>query len=344
MASHFAARVARRTRDLVTSGRFDVVVVQKESFPLGLERIFDWTRVPLVFDLDDAVYANASLPDGRGRVVSALADALLRREHALPALLRRCEEVVVGSPVLGRWASQHARSVRLIPTVVDTDAYANATPPRRDTPRIGWIGTPRNAQYLHALVPVFQRLAARHRFVLRVAGPMRFDAPGVEVACVGWRHYDGVDDEVADLSAIDIGVMPLPDTAFARGKCGFKLVQYMAAGRPVVASPVGVNAELVGDAGLLASQPEEWEQALGTLLADAALRARLGARGQARAAARYSLNATGPRWLEVLRDAARVGARGGRARRRPMSRDRGLVEPSGIEPPTSALRTRRSPN
>ena len=344
VASQFASRVARRTRDLATSGRFDLVVVQKESFPLGLERIFDWTRVPLVFDLDDAVYARHALPDGRGRGLARAADAVMRRDRALPALLRRCARVVVGNETLAGWAREHAApdAVRVIPTVVDARAYGRIpVRPAPDPLAFGWVGTPRNAVYLEPLVPVFQSLATRHRFRVELFGPEAFEMPGVDLRCHGWRHYaPGTDDELADLTPIDVGLMPLPDTDFARGKCAFKLIQTMAAGRPVVASPVGANASVVGDAGLLASTPDEWETALERMLEDAPLRARLGARGRERVAERYSIDAQLPDWLAVLGEARRT-----RGRRAPARTAEGrVVEPSGIEPPTSALRTRRSPN
>ena len=121
---------------------------------------------------------------------------------------------------------------------------------------------------------------------LRLVGPTSFDCPGVEVECTGWRHYASVADEVADLHRFDVGIMPLPATGFAAGKCALKAIQYMACGIPVVASPVGVNAEVVrhDECGFLAETPDDWERYLARLLADPALRARLGDAGRSRAA------------------------------------------------------------
>ena len=307
VGGHFAWRSARRLGQLLAARRHDVLVVQKETFPFGLERLISSLRIPVVYDFDDAIYAASALPDGRGRRLRAAAERVLRRERALPALLARARLVVAGSPVLAEYAAQHAREVEVIPTVVDSDAYGRAPLRREGTLTIGWIGAPPNLVYLEPLRPVFQELARRFDVRLRLVGPSAFDCPGVRVECTGWRHYASVADEVADLHGFDVGIMPLPDTGFAAGKCALKAIQSMACGVPVVVSPVGVNAEVVRDGvcGFLADTPETWTARLAQLLADPNLRARMGAAGRARAEARYSLRATLPRWLDVLERVAR---------------------------------------
>lgn len=306
VAAHFAGRALRRVRDLVQARRHDVLVVQKETFPFGLERLVGWLGLRVVYDFDDAVYAASRLPDGRGPALRRLAERVLRRERALPALLRRSRVVLAGSPVLASYARRHARDVVALPTVVDTDAYAPA-PLRREGPlTVGWIGAPPNAVYLEPLRPVLARLARRFDLKVLLVGPSDFACPGVRVECTGWRHYARVEDEVADLHRFDVGIMPLPDTGFAAGKCALKAIQYMACGIPVVASPVGVNAEVVRDGvcGYLATTPEEWEDRLARLLADPELRHRLGREGRARARERYSIHAALPALLAALRRAA----------------------------------------
>jgi glycosyltransferase involved in cell wall biosynthesis len=347
VGGHFAWRAARRTLQLLAARRYDVLVVQKETFPFGLERLIDRLGIPLVYDFDDAIYAASALPDGRGRWLRSAAERVLRRERALPALLARARVVVAGSPVLAAYAERHAREVVVIPTVVDTDAYTPAPLRRAGTLTVGWIGAPPNRVYLEPLRPVLRELARRFDLRLRLVGPSDFDCPGVRVECTGWRHYASVADEVADLHGFDVGIMPLPDTGFAAGKCALKAIQYMACGVPVVASPVGVNAEVVGDGvcGFLADTPAAWSDRLARLLADPDLRVRLGAAGRARAEAHYSLRAATPRLAAAL---ARAAGRG----LSPTLDEAGatlrgweeVVEPSGIEPPTSALRTQRSPS
>jgi len=351
MAAQLGRVLVLRLRDLWDGRRYDAVWLQKETLPFGLAALASRLGLRLVFDFDDAIHLRAELAHGGGdagaRALRRLADTLLRRERALPRLLARCAVVLGGSPNLVAYARSHARDVRLLPTVVDVDAYP-VQPVRLTGPlTIGWIGAPPNAVYLEPLRPVFQRLARRFDLRLRLHGPSAWSCPGVAVECRPWRHYASAADEAADLHGLDVGIMPLRDDAFAAGKCALKAIQYMAAGVPVVASPVGVNAEVLGQGacGLLASSPAEWEAALARLLEDAELRARLGRAGRRRAEERYSLRAALPGLARALEDAAaeptapaRAGGSGAarpereRAARRSARGPHGfVVEPSGIE-------------
>jgi glycosyltransferase involved in cell wall biosynthesis len=291
VGAHFALRVARRSRDLWQARRHDVLFVQKETFPFGLERLIPRLGLRVVYDFDDAVHLRSGLQDGRGPRLRRHADAILRRERALPRLLERASAVVAGNELLAAWARRHHERVVVVPTSVDVDAYGPA-PLRRSGPlSVGWFGAPANVVYLEPLRPVFQALARRCDFRLRLHGAARFDCPGVHVECVGWKRYASVAEEVADLHAFDVGIMPLPDTPYAAGKCALKAIQYMACGIPVVASPVGITPDVVGDGvcGLLARTPDEWLEGLTRLLQDADLRERLGRAGRERARQRYAL-------------------------------------------------------
>lgn len=307
-AGSYAARTLRRLRDLFAARHFDVVVVQKETLPFGLSALASALGLRLVYDFDDAIYARPIGEDGLGRGLRRVAERALRRERSLAALLPRCRAVLAGSRVLAEYASAHgARDrVTLLPTAVDDDLYGRL-PRRGDAPlTIGWIGAPANAVYLEPLRPVFQDLARRFDLRLLLRGPTAFACPGVRVEVQGWRSYRSREDEVRDLAGIDVGIMPLPDEPFAAGKCALKAIQYMAAGIPVVASPVGASAEAVvdGETGFHAADEAQWADRLARLLADPALRERLGRAGRARVAAHYSLRATVPRLVEVLRCAA----------------------------------------
>jgi glycosyltransferase involved in cell wall biosynthesis len=311
---HFAGRSVRRVRDLLAARRFDVLWIQKETLPFGLEGLIPHLGLRVVYDFDDAVYVvgDGDRPDGRGRVVGRLAEAVLRRHRSLPALLERCETVVAGSPVLAAYAERHARQVTRIPTVVDTDVFEPAPAPPPGPATIGWIGAPPNAVYLKPLVPVLRALARRFDFRLVLIGPDRFACPGVRVECLGWRDYVDPRDEARDVQRFDVGIMPLADSRFAAGKCALKAIQYMACGIPVAASPVGVNSEVVrdGECGFLPRTPEEWEDRLSRLLADPELRRRLGARGRARAEEHYSVRSALPRLVAVLRGSGELLGRG----------------------------------
>jgi hypothetical protein len=164
---------------------------------------------------------------------------------------------------------------------------------------VGWIGTPTTASFLTPLAPVLRALAAEQAFEVQVAGStaaLAFD--GVPTRNLPWS----LDGEVELFNQCDIGVYPLPDDDWARGKCGFKAIQFMSCGVPVVASAVGVNREIVQDGvnGFLASTPDEWRHKLSALMGDANLRRRLGAAGRRTIQARYSLQVNGPRVAAVI--------------------------------------------
>lgn len=297
---------ARRVARLLRGGALDLLWVEKELLPWVPARVERWLlgrRVPLVLDYDDAVF---HLYDQHPR---AAVRRLLAGKH--PSLVRSAAVVVAGNDYLAGYATRAgARAVAVVPTAVDLDRYpppAFAAPGDAGPPRVGWIGQRATAEFLRPLAPLLERLHA--------AGKARFVAVGIDPAALGlplerWPWSE--ETEVESLRALEIGIMPLTDSPFERGKCGYKLVQYMACGLPVVASPVGVNRTLVepGVNGFLATTPREWEAALEALLADAALRRRMGEAGRRKIEAAYCTRVTGPRLAELLRAAARVGARG----------------------------------
>jgi glycosyltransferase involved in cell wall biosynthesis len=214
-------------------------------------------------------------------------------------IMRGSALVVVGNRYLfDRAKAAGARRIEIIPTVVDLDRYPVSPPPENPTFTIGWIGTPLTARYLELVRPALQALCARGeaRVVAIGAGPLNWNDVPLEVR--PWSETT----EVADLQAIDVGIMPLPDSPFERGKCGLKLIQYMACARPVVASPVGVNVEIVRDAlnGFTATTNEEWISALCALKDDRPRRWRMGEAGRALVQEHFSLHLTAPRLAHLL--------------------------------------------
>ena len=169
-------------------------------------------------------------------------------------------------------------------------------------PRVVWIGSPSTVRYLQLIREQLQALSARQPCVLRVIGGGAVDLPGVQVEVVPWTEAT----EVENISACQVGVMPLLDSVWERGKCGYKLIQYMACGLPVVASGVGVNPEIVrhGENGFVANTADEWVASLGKLLQSASLRRQMGAAGRHRVENEYCIQKTGPRTAQLLRSAA----------------------------------------
>jgi glycosyltransferase involved in cell wall biosynthesis len=288
-----------RARRLLAARDVDVLWVEKELFPYlpaALDLLLARRAKTLVLDYDDAVFHRYD------RHRSALVRGLLGRR--IDRLMRAADVVVAGNPYLAERArAAGARRVEMLPTVVDLERYPAARSRTEAAARIAWIGTPRTAAYLAPLEPTFAAVARETgaRFVLIGAGADALaSVPGVE------RRAWSEATEVQDLSACDVGIMPLPDGPFERGKCAYKLVQLQALAIPVVASPVGVNATFVehGVNGLLASDPAEWHAALTALAADPALRARLGAAGRRRVEADFALHTTAPQLVRLLQELA----------------------------------------
>jgi glycosyltransferase involved in cell wall biosynthesis len=295
-AARIVSTYARRLRALRRRMRYDVIWLEKEALP-WLPTWMEIARlegIPYVVDYDDAWFH---------RYENHWLSPLLG--HKIDAVMRVARTVVAGNDYLARRARQAgARHVEVVPTAIDLDRYRDlpAAPPS-DAMRIGWIGIPLNAHYLTIVEPALRAVAAKAGIALHVVGaPVPPELAGVPAESFRWSE----DSEIARIAAFDIGIMPLHDTPWERGKCAYKLLQVMAAGKPVVASPVGANAQVVqhGVNGFLANTTGEWTQALLTLAADPELRRGMGAEARRTVEERYSAAAIGPRLAAILSRAA----------------------------------------
>ena len=297
----FIALTWRRMRELLSIRDYDLVLLYREAIPIGpifVERWIHRLGIPIVYDFDDAIFMRAVSPANQ-------AVSFLKNPRRVAQILKVSDEVSVGNEFLAQYARQFNSRVTVIPTAVDTRRFV----PRTDAPPaagrklvVGWIGSPTTFQYLESLQEVLAGVAARHPFILKVSGagrPVNF--PGVEVQEVPWS----MGDEVSLFNTCDIGVYPLTDDDWSRGKCGFKAIQCMACGVPVVAAAVGVNREIIEDGvnSYLASTRPEWIDKLSRLLTDDALRRRMAQAGRRTIEERYSLDVTAPQLAGVLRAA-----------------------------------------
>jgi len=292
------ALISRRLRDRLsvinTVRRYDVAYVFREAALLG-PPIFEWLikkkRVPMVFDFDDAIFVSYRSPSN-GYL------SYLKFAAKTSTICRLASHVMVGNPYLAQYASQFNSRVSIVPTTIDTDKYLPQPQNEAEVPVIGWTGSFSTVQHLDTLTGALQKLAQRRRFRLRVIGTPKYDLRGVEVEAMPWRSAT----ELEDLQVSDIGVMPLPNDAWSKGKCGLKALQFMALGIPTVCSPVGVNTEIIQDNqnGLIAGTEDEWVEKLDRLLQSVELRRRLGLAGRATVEQRYSAIAQAPRVYEVF--------------------------------------------
>jgi glycosyltransferase involved in cell wall biosynthesis len=215
--------------------------------------------------------------------------------------MRRARLVIAGNAFLAAHARAHSPRVEVVPTCVDPERQPLHRHGHGDLVRIGWIGSHTTASYLKPLLPVLAALnRGRTAAKLIVVG----GDTGVREPWIEHRSW-ALEEEPGVLASFDIGVMPLPDTEWARGKCGYKLLQYFAAGVPAVASPVGVAPALVGqDRGLTASAPDEWRAALTRLIGDADERRERGAAARTFAERDYSYQRWAPELAALLRSLA----------------------------------------
>jgi glycosyltransferase involved in cell wall biosynthesis len=284
---------------LLRVGDFDVIFIQREAMPLGpawFERLVSVNKLPIIFDFDDAIYL-PNVSDANRWIL------WLKRPSKTAAIIRLSSQVIVGNEVLRRYAVQFNENVTVIPTPIDTDFYTVRSEVERSHKpiTIGWVGSNSTVQYLHQLDSVFKELASRYTFQVRVIGG-QYDLAGVDVSCQPWS----LENELTDLHSFDVGVMPMPDNDWTRGKCGFKALQYMGVGVPAVVSPVGVNRQIInhGENGFLASTEDEWMTCLTRLVEDPSLRCHLGKAGRKTVEDRYSVKLNAPKLLEIIHSAA----------------------------------------
>ncbi len=283
------AMKANRWRDVASAGDFDAVFVNRDL--AGRGRFFEQRLIArnpnVVFDFDDAIF-------------------LSDNEPAVAWMCSRATWVTPGNAYLAAWVGRHTNRYTVIPTVIDTDLYQARPLPGGPLPRVGWSGSDQSiGPTLFAFLPMLAEIQRSVPFELVVITNTRprIDLPDLRWSFLPWSELE----EVASLLTLDVGLMPLQDTEFQRGKCGLKALQYMATGRPVLASPVGVNAEIVehGKTGYHASTDGEWAEGLRALLASDARRAQMGAAGRRRCEEGYSVR----RWLPTLSDVLRRGMR-----------------------------------
>ena len=284
--------------------RYDLVWIEYEVFPYCpalVERLLRWLGKPYVVDYDDAVFHNYDMA----------ANVVVRKVlgKKIDTVMRNAACVVVGNEYLAERARKvGARRIEIIPTVVDHTRYQCATKGSAARPVIGWIGTPATQAYVvgirDALRTVCESTGARLLLVGATANVTE-QIPGMLVDVMPWSEAAEADL----IRQMHVGIMPLQDGPWDRGKCGYKLIQYMASGVPVVASPVGVNVDIVnqGRCGRLAESTQDWAEALTELLSSEPLRQSFGSAGRKAVEQRYSLQVQAPVLAGIFQSITKQG-------------------------------------
>lgn len=285
----------RRRKQLNAVKDFDLVYVFREAALLGpawFERKIARSGVPMVFDFDDAVFVAYKSP-ANGYL------SYLKFPEKTGEICRLSSHVMAGNQYLADYSRRFNDNVTIIPTTIDTEKYQVVEKAEHlDTITIGWSGSFSTVQHLDTIRSVLEELAKDEKFRLRVIGTPDYEIPGVDVEALKWRS----ETEIEDLEKIDIGLMPLPDDQWSKGKCGLKALQYMALGIPTICSPVGVNSTIIrdGENGFLADDKAEWIEKLKKLLHSAELRRKLGLAGRETVEKSYSAKSQAPRVFEIF--------------------------------------------
>lgn len=288
---HLLSAAFDRIRLLLSRRRFDIAIVHCELFPFlpwWLEQTA--LRIPFIYDLDDAFYLRYKL----GRF--AWLDPVLGRKF--DQFMGAAAAITAGNRHLATYAGVFNENVTIFPSVVDTANYVPNAHLKSPAFTVGWIGSPSTAPYLESLVAPLRTLGRERRLRFVVIGGEAPFIEGIEVVEFQWSE----ETEVDLINTFDVGVMPLPDDEWARGKCAFKLIQYMACGVPVVASRVGANVDLVTeDCGFLVSTAEQWVDAITQLWEQPLMRINMGVASRKRAVDYYSLQSNLPILSNVIR-------------------------------------------
>lgn len=281
---------------ILKSHQYDLLWIEKELFPWlpsFMEKMPEFLNIPYVLDLDDAIFH--SYDEHRHRAVRLILEDKIRKVVAGAAW------TVVGNPYLQRYARRITTRVSVIPSVIDQNRYSGEQNPvsHNGVFTIGWIGSPATANCIETIIPVLRTFCSARKSRVLLVGSGNVDMPGVPVEFRPWSE----ETELDDIMEFDVGIMPLSDIPWHRGKSGFKLIQYMASGKPVIASPVGVNSLIVKDRenGYIAKTEAEWLEALRILHDHPDKRLHMGRIGRKNIENSFCFQVTAPRLLDVIR-------------------------------------------
>ena len=286
-------------RTLGSAPRYHVVFVQRVFFSAPIAWLLRRFSSKVIFDFDDAIFTTeAPGEDWMARLRT------WHHSRGLARMLRAASRALVENTYTATYAARYCPRVSIITGPIDTERYSPGRAVEEcEGVTLGWIGSYTSAPYLELIRGPLADLGVRHRHLrLSLIGEGGFHTDAVPTE---WRPWS-LETEVQDLRRFDIGLMPLPDDPWTRGKGGYKLLQYLSMGIPAVSSPVGINREIVEDGvnGFCAGTHDEWVSCLERLIRDRALRHRLGKAGRARMEACYSLNRSSRRLLRILNSAA----------------------------------------
>lgn len=289
----------KRFFQLITIAKGDIVFIHRESMPVGgslyefiISKIL---KKPIIYDFDDAIW-NLDVSNENQKL------SWLKSTKKIPKIITYSTHIIAGNNYLNQFAQQYNHNTTIIPTTIDTNYHIKKQKQKKDPICIGWTGSKTTIQHFEQIIPVLTELYNKHfNISFRIIGDESYLNESLNIKGIKWS----LNSEIDDLSGIDIGIMPLPDDEWTKGKCGFKGLQYMALEIPTVMSPVGVNNEIIdhNHNGFLANTDDEWINYLSQLIESKELREKLGKAGRKTVEAKYSLKANSKTYLDILNQA-----------------------------------------
>lgn len=274
-----------RTYDWLRCKQFDVIVIYREANFLGnifFEKRFAASKIPVVFDFDDAIWLN-DVSDGNSNL------KWLKRPEKTADIVALSKVVTAGNAYLANYAKNYNSNVLVVPTSVNTEYHNIKERQKNGAVCIGWTGSSTTLKHFQEALPFLKKIKEKYgdKVTFKVIVDINFNMPELGIKSTTWTK----ETEIEELNKIDIGIMPLPDDKWSKGKCGFKGIQYMALGKPTIMSPVGVNTEIIcdGENGFLAISNSDWVDKLSKLIESQSLRELLGNAGRQTIISSYSV-------------------------------------------------------
>ena len=275
-----------RLRDVLRANQYDIVLVYREAHFIGstiFERLFAKSRAKLVFDFDDAIWLNDT-SDGNRNL------RWLKKPEKTGKIVKLSDLVITGNSYLANYAHIFNQNVLIIPTTINTNYHKTFKQTTKTPICIGWTGSSTTIKHFDLAVPFLKRLKEIYKETIsfKIIVDIDYYQPDLNLKSTRWTE----ETEISELDKIDIGIMPLPDDNWSKGKCGFKGIQYMALEKPTVMSPVGVNVDIINDGknGYLASSDKEWIEKLSALIESEELKQKIGKAGRKTIVEKYSLD------------------------------------------------------
>ena len=287
----------KRYRDTIKAKKYDIVFLQREAFITGsiyFEKRFKKTGAKLIFDFDDSIWLQNVSEANK-------TFAFLKDASKTSKLIGMSDQVIAGNEYLAQYARQFNKNVDIIPTTIDTEEYK----PQKEGSTtgkvtLGWSGSFTTIQHFKFAIPFLEKIKDKYgdRVEIKVIGDGNYTNEKLNITGIAWNK----ERELTELNSFDIGIMPLPDDEWAKGKCGLKGLQYMSLEVPTIMSPVGVNSEIIQDGvnGYLATTETDWINKISMLIESAELRSQIGKAGRRTVIEHYSIKAQENSYLRLV--------------------------------------------